>query len=56
MNKIIKITATVGGQYISWSRENIGDMINDIPEKIQREGIYRDVVIEYEECVVNFRY
>ncbi len=47
MKFIILITATVGGQFISWSRENIGDMINDIPEKIEREGIYENVKIHY---------
>lgn len=52
--RIVKIEATLltkdgqGNQYLSWTRENIGDMIEDIPEKIAREGIYAGVKITHE--------
>lgn len=53
-NRIIKIEATLltpGGknnQYISWSRSSIGDMIELIPEKIEKSGMFANVKITHE--------
>ena len=47
--KIFKIEAYIKGQYISWSRENIGDMIEDILRKMTLDDIhYEDVTITYQ--------